>query len=197
MEIVILRLGHRLPRDERISTHVALVARAFGADRMIYSGQHDGGLESSVLSLVSGWGGKFNIKYEKNFRKVIKEYKKEGFVIVHLTFYGIPLPEALPELKTRNSKLGTPATGHCKLLLVVGSEAVPGDIFELADFNIAVTSQPHSEVAALAILLDRLQGGKELERDFEERFKGKISVEPTRKGKKIIETGDWELETEH
>lgn len=189
MEISVLRLGHRLPRDERISTHVALVARAFGADRMVYSGQHDAGLESSVLGLVAQWGGKFSVKYEKNFRKVIKEHKKEGFIIVHLSMYSTPLPEALPELKTRNSEPRTPATGNRKLLIIVGSEAVPGDIFELADFNVSVTSQPHSEVAALAIVLDRLMEGKELEQGFDLQFKGKVKIEPSGKGK-LIKTRD-------
>ena len=36
--IVVLRLGHRLKRDERLSTHVGLASRALGADKIIYSG---------------------------------------------------------------------------------------------------------------------------------------------------------------
>jgi len=180
MQITILRLGHRLPRDERISTHVALVARAFGADRMIYSGQHDEGLESSVLRLVSQWGGEtvagsqFSVSYEKNFRKVIREHKEKGFTIAHLTMYGIPINEKINEMKRAD-----------RLLIVVGSEAVPGEVYQLADFNISVTSQPHSEVAALAIVLDRLMEGKELERGFDERFKGKVRIEPSERGKRI------------
>lgn len=181
-KIAVLRLGHRLPRDERISTHVALVARAFGADRMIYSGQHDQGLESSVLRLVSSFGGDFTVGYEKNFRKVIREHKAKGFTVVHLSMYSTPLPEALPKL---NREL---ETGNGQLLIVVGSEAVPGDIFELAGFNVSVTSQPHSEVAALAILLDRLMDGKELERGFDERFKGKVRIEPSERGKRVSGT---------
>jgi len=35
MEIEVLRIGQRLVRDDRVTTHVALVARAFGA-RKIY-----------------------------------------------------------------------------------------------------------------------------------------------------------------
>ena len=175
-ETVILRLGHRLPRDERISTHVALVARAFGADSMIYSGQHDEGLESSVLRLAENWGSGFSVRYEKNFRKVIKEHKEKGFVILHLTMYGRPLPEIIPRLKTQNAKL----------LIIVGSEAVPAEVYQLADFNISVTSQPHSEVAALAIVLDRLMNGMELERGFGERFEGKVRIEPSERGKKVL-----------
>jgi tRNA (cytidine56-2'-O)-methyltransferase len=177
MEIHVLRLGHRLPRDERITTHVALVSRAFGADAITYSGQHDGSLESSVLSIVNNWGGKFTISYSKNFVGVIKNYKKRGFTVLHLTMYGIPLPETERKIKTKR-----------RVLVVVGAERVPKEIYELADYNIAVTSQPHSEVAALTILLDRLQKGKELERGFDRKFKGKIKVKPNETGKTVEKT---------
>jgi tRNA (cytidine56-2'-O)-methyltransferase len=33
--ITVLRIGHRLGRDKRITTHVALVARAFGANKIL------------------------------------------------------------------------------------------------------------------------------------------------------------------
>ena len=181
MEIHILRLGHRLPRDERISTHVALVARAFGAQQMIYSGQQDTGLETSVSRLVENWGGSFTVKYEKNFRKVIKEHREMGFVICHLTMYGIPLSDKIIEMKRAD-----------RLLVIVGSEAVPAEVYHLADFNISVTNQPHSEVAALAIVLDRLQDGKEFGFDF----KGKLRVEPREKGKMVIKTGNPKPKTQ-
>jgi tRNA (cytidine56-2'-O)-methyltransferase len=40
------------------------------------------------------------------------------------------------------------------LLVVVGSEKMPGEVFKLADWNVSVTNQPMSEVAALAVFLD-------------------------------------------
>ncbi len=171
-EIVILRLGHRLPRDERISTHVALVARAFGAKHIIYTGQHDSGLESSVLRVGASWGGNTTITYEKSHSKVISQFKKEGFTVVHLTMYGMPITEKIEEIKRKE-----------KLLIIVGGEAVPGEVYQNADFNIAVTSQPHSEVAALAIMLDRIIDGKELTRGFDEFFKGKTRIKPNERGK--------------
>lgn len=180
MEIEVLRLGHRLPRDERISTHVALVARAFGASSVVYSGQHDQGLEDSVKRICARWGGRagggeFPITYQKSASSYIKSRKKEGFSIIHLTMYGIPVPSALPDIKSRG-----------RILVVVGSEAVPPEIYQLADFNVSVTGQPHSEVAALAIILDRLLGGKALEGFTHE---GKIMIEPSGRGKKVVETG--------
>ncbi len=175
--IEVLRLGHRLPRDERISTHVALVARAFGASAVAYTGQHDSGLEESVKRICERWGGDagsgamFSISYEKSAVALIKRKKREGFSVAHLTMYGLPITASLPLMRSRE-----------KILLVVGSEQVPREIYELADFNISVTGQPHSEVAALAITLDRLMEGKELEtRDFH----GKIRIVPSERGKRV------------
>ena len=176
MEIKVLRLGHRLPRDERISTHVALVARAFGAGSIIYSGQHDAGLEESVRRICERWGGKtdeggFCISYEKKPAAFIKKMKKQGFTVVHLTMYGLPIQETLSKIKNN-------------VLIVVGSEQVPREIYGLADFNISVTNQPHSEVAALAIALDRLYQGKEL-KGFD--FKEKLKIKPSARGKDVVE----------
>jgi tRNA (cytidine56-2'-O)-methyltransferase len=170
MEIHVLRLSHRLPRDERISTHVALVARAFGAQSMVYTGQHDKGLEDSAKRICERWGGEFTVSYSKSYKAAIRRYKDDGFAIVHLTMYGIPVQEAVPKIM------------KSKILLVVGSEAVPGDVYQLADYNISVTTQPHSEVAALAITLDRLMDGREL---AGLDFKGKMKIIPCEKGKRF------------
>jgi tRNA (cytidine56-2'-O)-methyltransferase len=174
MEIMILRLGHRLPRDERISTHVALVARAFGADSIVYSGQHDSGLEDSVKRICDRWGGKtnngeFSITYEKSPNSFIKRKKKQGFTVAHLSMYGLPVQGSLPKLLSSE-----------RLLIIVGSEQVPREIYELADLNVSVTNQPHSEVAALAIILDRLKQGRELE-GFD--FGGELRIKPSERGK--------------
>lgn len=174
MKISVLRLGHRLPRDQRITTHVALVARAFGADEIIYAGQHDYSFEESMKKINENWGGKFRVKYAKNPLRAAKEYRKNGFALVHLTMYGIPLPEKLDEIK----KCG-------KMLVIAGAEQVPKEFYGISDFNISVTSQPHSEVAALAVALDRVMQGKELEREFSKKFRGKIKIEPSEKGKRI------------
>ena len=51
-------------------------------------------------------------------------------------------------------------------------------------------NQPHSEVAALAIFLDRLTAGKGLRSDFP----GKIKVLPCERGKRVVNTEDAERE---
>jgi tRNA (cytidine56-2'-O)-methyltransferase len=187
MHIEVLRLSHRLPRDERISTHVALVARAFGAASIAYTGQHDAGFELSVSKICENWGGRtqagsgFSVSYEKSAVSFIKSRKRDGFAIIHLTMYGLPVQDVVPEIKGRE-----------KLLIIVGSEQVPGEIYALADYNASVTNQPHSEVAALAITLDRIMGGRELgagggDSGFD--FGGKLKVVPCGRGKRFADSG--------
>ncbi|MEM0258129.1 MAG: tRNA (cytidine(56)-2'-O)-methyltransferase, partial [Thermofilum sp.] len=69
------------------------------------------------------------------------------------------------------------------VLVVVGGKKVPREVYELADFNVAIGNQPHSEVAALAIFLDRLFEGRELVREF----KGaKLKIIPSARGKRVV-----------
>jgi len=168
--IAVLRLGHRPGRDPRISTHCALVARAFGSDKMIYSGEHDAELEKSVGGIVRSWGGPFGIAYEKNWRKAIKDFPGKK---VHLTMYGTPFKKKISEI--RKSK---------NLLIIVGGQKVPSEVYHLVDYNLAVTGQPHSEVAALAVFLHEYFGGAELGKSFSG---ARISVIPQERGKKTVE----------
>ena len=93
VRITVLRLSHRPERDKRITTHVCLVARAFGADKVIYTGIRDRNLEESIQKIVKRWGGKFSIKYTRSWREVIQRWKNSGGIVVHLTMYGINLPD--------------------------------------------------------------------------------------------------------
>jgi tRNA (cytidine56-2'-O)-methyltransferase len=164
--IEVLRLGHRIARDKRISTHVGLVSRAFGASKLYYSGQKDGSLEGSILKVVEDFGGDFEVEHIKGVSSFIKKKKKEGFRVAHLTVYG----EVLSDVGLKGD-----------LLIIVGGEKVPAEIYELADYNISVGLQPHSEVAALGIVLYNFFGEGILEKDFN----GKMKVVPQKKGKKV------------
>jgi len=169
-KIVVLRMGHRPQRDKRVTTHVALVARAFGADGIILADVHDRGLERSVRKVVELWGGPFFIRSGEPWRIVIEDWHSSGGLIIHLTMYGLPIDEVLPNLEGKD------------LLLVVGAEKMPSELFDLADFNVAIGSQPHSEVAALAVLLDKIFKGSELRKEFK---KWKLRIIPKNKGKKV------------
>ncbi len=174
-KIYVLRLGHRRERDKRITTHCGLVARAFGASGIVLSGERDEKVEESIRKVVEMWGGPFSVSYERRWRDVIKKWKERGGLVVHLTMYGIPIQsverELRRELKGRD------------MLVVVGAEKVPRDVYELADYNVAITNQPHSEVAALAVFLDRIFQGEELGREFS-GWRQKII--PQERGKRLI-----------
>jgi len=169
-KVCVLRLGHRVERDKRVTMHIFLTARALSASGVIYSGQRDLDLEKRVQEVVDKWGGAFEVRYEKNWKRVIENWNKKG-VTCHLTMYGINVDDCLKKIPENK-----------EILVVVGSQKVPKDVFQLANFNIAIGNQPHSEIAALAIFLDRLFQGKELEREFE---KAEIKVIPQEKGKKV------------
>lgn len=69
------------------------------------------------------------------------------------------------------------------LLIVVGAEKVPREIYNLADYNVAIGNQPHSEVSALAIVLDRIQKGSQFFTKFENPSR---EIIPTKNGKNVI-----------
>ncbi|MHA1129429.1 MAG: tRNA (cytidine(56)-2'-O)-methyltransferase [Candidatus Helarchaeota archaeon] len=156
MKIVVLRLGHRPGRDKRVTTHVALVARAFGADGVIISDVRDINLREKVLDIMNRFGGDFFIEMGQNWRQVLREWKENGSEIIHLTIYGLPLPEVIETIqKSKEDKL-----------IVIGGPKVPRPIYELSDYNVSITNQPHSEIAALAVFLDYFFQGKEFEFKF-------------------------------
>lgn len=162
MTVAVLRLGHRPLRDKRITTHIALVARAFGADKMIMSVE-DIGIKKRVEKLVKRWGGDFSVDTVEDWRTYIKEFKGS---IVHLTMYGMPVDEMIGDIEGN-------------ILVVVGAEKVPRDVFDLTDYNVSIGTQPHSEVSSLAIFLDRLFRGKSIEKDFN----GKLKIQPSSRSK--------------
>jgi len=165
--ITVLRIGHRIARDKRVTTHVALVARAFGAEQ-IFIDTLDKKLEENINLTCSRFGGNFKIKTGVNPKKILKQWHGS---IIHLTMYGETLDRSIKKIDKKTN-----------LLIVIGAEKVPAYIYEMADQNISIGNQPHSEVAALAIFLDRYNEGKWLKN----RFNGKIQIQPSNKGKKVI-----------
>jgi tRNA (cytidine56-2'-O)-methyltransferase len=162
----VLRIGHRPGRDPRLTTHLALAARAFGADRMFLH-PPDPGVEASLKKVAANWGGAFEVVPAPSWREVVRAHDGP---VVHLTMYGVPLARALPKLKRARS-----------VLFVVGGAKVPPEIYGLSTVNVAVGPQPHSEVAALAVVLDRLLGPP-----HRSRWKGgKMVIVPTARGKRV------------
>lgn len=170
--LFVLRLGHRPTRDKRITTHVCLVARAFGADGIYIAGVNDDSIRLTLEKIVGTWGGPFQVKHIPNPLSFLREWRRKGGRVVHLTMYGLPLRDKVREI----SSLGG------DILVVVGGEKVPREYYRESDFNLSVGSQPHSEVAALALLLDRLTHGAWETKGFEG---AKSKIVPSEKGKTV------------
>ena len=174
MNIAILRLGHRLVRDYRTTTHVALVARAFGCSKLYMTGIDDS-IKSTLVEVNNRWGyNKFNFEIElvTNWKNILKRWKENGGIVLHLTMYGINIDDVIPAIKKNIDQI----------LIVIGAEKVPSEVYRISDYNIAVGNQPHSEIAALAITLDRIFEGKQLKFDFES---AKMKIIPSSTGKSI------------
>ena len=168
--IEIVRIGQRLVRDDRVTTHVALVSRAFGAER-IFMTEVNPDIKDTLEKINETWGGNFKVEFIDKWKSIVKKKKGEGFRIIHLTMYGEKINNVQEKIQKENN-----------ILVVVGAEKVPREIYELADFNIGVGNQPHSEISALAILLDRIQKGKQFEKIF---LGAKRKIIPTEKGKNV------------
>lgn len=172
-KIFVLRYGHRPARDKRVTTHVALVARAFGAHGFVLSDVHDEAVIRALRKVLDTWGGSMVIESKVDHIEYIRRWKSSGGLVVHLTMYGINVDEVIEEIRSSNRDV----------LVVVGSKKVPKYFYELADYNVAIGNQPHSEVAALAVFLDRFHQGRELHFVFEN---AKLRIVPSPRGKKVV-----------
>jgi len=138
----------------------------FGADEIIIDTK-DEKIEENIRSVVDRFGGKFSIRSGINARRFVKDFQG---TIIHLTMYGETLDTAIKEMECTKD-----------LLIIVGAEKVPAEYYELATINVSVGNQPHSEVAALAIFLDRFTKGSWAHRTFD----GDVKINPSKKGKDV------------
>ena len=171
MKIEVLRIGQRLVRDDRVTTHVALVSRAFGASKILmYDANPE--IKDTISKVNKIWGSDFKVEIIENWKEVIKSKKSNAYKIVHLTMYG-------ENINTIQSFLRK----ESKILIVIGAEKVPREVYDMADYNIAIGNQPHSEIAALAILLDRISQGKQFQK---KPTNAQREIIPTKKGKRVM-----------
>lgn len=171
MRIEVLRIGQRLVRDDRVTTHVALVSRAFGASKILMQ-EVNPEIKKTISDINRTWGSTFEVETIDNWKKVLKS-KKNSFKIVHLTMYGESIDSVIDKLRQEE-----------QILIVVGAEKVPREAYDLADYNVAVGNQPHSEISALAVLLDRVLQGRQFLKKHENARK---EIIPTEHGKKVLD----------
>ena len=176
-KIVVLRWGHRPQRDARLTTHVALTARALGASGFVLSDCEDKKIQETVDKIRATWGGQFSFEMGTKWKNTVRDWKNYGGIIIHLTASGenVQTSDVLERIKNTQKDI----------LIVVGSQKVPREFYseEVSNFNVAVGNQPHSECAALAIFLDRFFGGETLGNSFEN---ARLKIVPQERGKKIV-----------
>ena len=181
-KIVVLRWGHRPQRDVRLTTHVALTARALCASGFILSDVEDPKIEETIMKVTKNWGGTFSFEMGTSWKKAVRDWKAKGGIVTHLTAYGenIQTSDVLSRIKKLNKDV----------LVIVGSQKVPGEFYssDVSDFNVSIGNQPHSECAALAIFLDRFFEGKELAETFD---KAKMRIVPSMREKKVKSEWSW------
>ena len=174
-KLVVLRWGHRPQRDVRLTTHVALTARALGASGFLLSDVVDQKIKETIERVTQNWGGEFLFEMGIPWKRFVRDWKADDGLVVHLTAYGenIQTSHVLDRIRAFEKKV----------LIIVGSQKVPKEFFleGYSDFNVSIGNQPHSECAAVAIFLDRFFEGRELATKFE---KPKIRIIPQRRGKK-------------
>ena len=112
MNIEVLRIGQRVVRDDRVTTHVALVARALGGSK-IYMNEVDPEIKNTLEKINDTWGGNFEIQFFSDWKDIIN-MKKNDYKIVHLTMYG----EDINKIHSKIQK-------EEKIYEVVGTEKVP------------------------------------------------------------------------
>tara|TARA_B110000444_G_scaffold234065_1_gene244079 strand:- start:24932 stop:25468 length:537 start_codon:yes stop_codon:yes gene_type:complete len=171
----VLRLGYRRGRDPRITTHLALVARALGADGFLLAGDDDQEMFDNLNSVSTRFGGELDTEHVSGLGH-LKKHVENGGVAVHLTMYGEPFRQAIPKIRRDRP-----------LIIVVGGAKVPGDVYKICQHNVAVGNQPHSEVAALALFMDAWFGESGSERSFKD---ARLVIEGVNGGKLVHDNED-------
>lgn len=169
-DVVVVRLGHRPGRDERMTTHVGLTARAFGADGVVLP-ETAGSATETITDVTDRFGGPFAVIDVPDPESWLDEWTS---AVVHLTMYGLPVESTLDEI--------VDGFRPDPIAIVVGAGKVGGDLYDRATWNVAITNQPHSEVAALAVFLDRFGQSADLDRAWENADR---SIIPSESGKRV------------
>jgi ABC-type nitrate/sulfonate/bicarbonate transport system ATPase subunit len=164
-DIYILRLGHRPERDKRVTTHVALTARAFGA-KGIYVSTKDEELERSVRSVVDRFGGDFEITTGVKWKQFLKDFEGTS---VHLTMYGTHVDDAMPQVRDAATE---------KMLIVVGAEKVPPEVYQWrnvkknVEFGLEIKGVPAEKRAETSQKYVELVGLKGFEKSHPRELSG-------------------------
>lgn len=127
-------------------------------------------IKQTLEDVTGRFGGSFSVREIDNWRGLIENWSGD---VIHLTMYGEDIDTFFEGKNIENP------------LIIVGAEKVPSEVYDKTDYNVSVGNQPHSEVAALAVFLDRYKGRK-----LSKKYDGDLGIIPRKKGKKIVDYSD-------
>ena len=155
---------------------LCMVARAFGASNVTFypeDGKSMKKLERRCRSLNRNWGGAFSAASTKDWKSFVKE--KKNYLKIYLTRYGIPI-----------NKIGYQIRTYKNVLVIVSEKEVIKPLYKTSDFNLSITTQPHSCTSSIAVFLHDFYQGRELAMHFEN---ARYKVNPEERGIRIQRNG--------
>ncbi len=144
--ITVLIIGEGSLENEK---DIGLASRAFGASSVIFTSRSKPKLVRYFRAISSKWGGKFDVRYEKDWERVISE--KRGYEKIYLTKSGAPIAKMMYRVRT-----------YKNILLIATLSENLKKLDERVDYKVSVTTQPHSSVSAIAVFLHVFYSGREL-----------------------------------
>ncbi len=161
--ISVLVVG-RSSYEDKLS--LCMVARAFGASNIMFCPTDRGAMDRLARrcrSLNRDWGGTFGLGFTDDWKRYVNE--KKNYLKVYLTRYGLPM-----------RKIGYQVRTYKNVLVIVSENESTKQLYKATDFNISITTQPHSCASSVAVFLHDFYQGRELAMHFE-NARYKISPE--------------------
>ena len=149
--ISVLVIGKNAP-DRNVD--LCMAARAFGASSVAFVSKKNPKLVRYFRSINKKWGGTFSVEFTNSWKDYLKT--KKNYKIVYLTRYGVPINKIEYSLKT-----------YKNILVIVTTTEAAKNLYDIADFNVSITTQPHAATSAVAIFLHHFFEGRELSLHFE------------------------------
>lgn len=133
---------------------ICLAARAFGAANVTFVGKKSPKIDRYFKALNRKWGGSFAVSFTNDWEGYLAD--KKNYKTIYLTRYGTPISKVEYSLKTYKNIL----------VIVTLSESIKS-LYNMSDFNVSISTQPHCAAAAIAVFLHTFYQGRELAMHFE------------------------------
>ena len=138
-----------------VITDICMTSRAFGASKVAFTCGEDRKVAGAMRKVSKEWGGKFSIMFNADYKEMLNG--SPNYKTVFLTQYGIPVEKAKHSIRTYKNMM----------VVVALSDSYTKKLIDAADFNISITSQPHSSTSAVAVFLHTYFNGRENAMQFE------------------------------